>query len=54
VWSSRGVNARKGNRLPQEAGLRLLSQLRSPKEVPVTALLRNPHSVTDWRLFIEE
>ena len=54
VWSSKDVNARKGNRLPQEAGLRLLSRPSVPKELPVTALLRNPHGVTDWRLFVEE
>ena len=34
VWSSKDVNARKGNRLPHEAGLRLLSMPRAPKELP--------------------
>ena len=31
VWSSKDVNARKGNRLPHEAGLKLLSIPRAPK-----------------------
>ena len=32
VWSSKDVNSRKGNRLPHEAGLKLLSVPRAPKE----------------------
>src|SRR3954469_16746620 len=39
VWSSKVVNSRKANRLPQEAGLRLLNQPRAPKELPVSALI---------------
>jgi len=54
VWSSRRVNARKGNRLPHEAGLKLLTVPRAPKELPVTALLRNPHGIPDWKLFVQE
>src|ERR1044072_5160877 len=45
VWSSKDVNARKGNRLPHEAGLKLLKIGRAPKELPVTALIRNAHGV---------
>src|SRR5947208_12147505 len=45
VWSSKDVNARKGNRLPHEAGLKLLTVPRAPKELPVTALIRNPQGV---------
>jgi len=54
VWSDKAVNARKGNRLPHEAGLKLLSVPRAPKELPVTALIRNPHGVEDWKLFVKE
>jgi 5-methylcytosine-specific restriction endonuclease McrA len=54
VWASKRVNARKGNRLPHEAGLKLLKPPRAPRELPVTALLRNAHGVTDWRLFLKE
>ena len=53
VWASKEVNTRKGNRLPHEAGLKLLSVPRAPKEVPVTALIRNSHGVTDWELFLK-
>jgi len=52
VWASREINARKGNRLPQEAGLKLLASPRVPKELPATALIRNSHEIDDWRLFL--
>ena len=53
-WEPRYLNARKGNRLPHEAGLKLLTVPRAPKELPVTALLRNAHGVADWKLFVQE
>jgi len=54
VWSNKTVNAKKGNRLPHEAGLKLLTVPRAPKELPVTALIRNPHGVAEWKLFLKE
>ena len=54
VWSDKTVNAKKGNRLPREAGLKLLTMPRAPKELPVTALIRNPQSIADWKLFVKE
>ena len=54
VWSDKAVNAKKGNRLPHEAGLKLLTVPRAPKELPVTALLRNTHGLTEWKLFLNE
>ena len=54
VWSSKQVNTRKGNRLPHEAGLKLLSMPRAPKELPVTALIRNAQDIADWKLFVKE
>src|SRR6266542_1504736 len=54
VWSSKAVNAKKGNRLPHEAGLKLLTVPRAPKELPVSALIRNAHNVPEWKLFVEE
>ncbi len=52
VWAAREVNQRKADRLPHEAGLKLLSVPRAPKEMPVTALIRNPNAVGDWKLFL--
>ena len=54
VWADKDVNARKGNRLPHEAGLKLLTVPRAPKELPVTALIRNPQGIADWKLFLKE
>lgn len=52
VWAAREVNTRKGNRLPHEAGLRLLRVPVAPREVPVTALIRNAHGIVEWELFL--
>jgi 5-methylcytosine-specific restriction endonuclease McrA len=54
VWSDKTVNAKKGNRLPHEAGLKLLTVPRAPKALPVTALIRNPQGIADWKLFVKE
>ena len=54
VWSDKMVNAKKGNRLPHEAGLKLLTVPRAPRELPVTALIRNSHGIVDWKLFVKE
>ncbi len=54
VWSAKDVNQRKADRLPHEAGLRLLAVPRAPKELPVTAHLRNAHGVAEWKLFLQE
>ena len=52
VWSCKEVNARKGDRLPHEAGLKLLSVPRAPKELPASVLIRNAHDVAEWKLFL--
>ena len=52
VWSDKTVNAKKGNRLPHEAGLKLLTVPRTPKELPVTVLIRNAPGIADWNLFV--
>jgi 5-methylcytosine-specific restriction endonuclease McrA len=54
VWSSKEVNSRKGNRLPHEAGLKLLSTPRAPKDLPVSALIRNAHCIAEWKLFLND
>ena len=54
VWASKAVNTRKANRLPHEAGLKLLNVPRAPKELPLSALIRNAHGVADWKLFVNE
>ena len=54
VWSAKDVNQRKADRLPHEAGLKLLAVPRAPKELPVTSHLCNAHGVAEWKLFLNE
>jgi 5-methylcytosine-specific restriction endonuclease McrA len=54
VWSAKDVNQRKADRLPHEAGLKLLTVPRAPKELPVTAFLRNTHGLAEWKLFLKD
>ena len=53
VWSAKDVNQRKADRLPHEAGLKLLNVPRAPREQPVSALIRNAHGVAEWKLFLD-
>ena len=52
VLADRRVNSRKADRTPEEAGLKLLREPIVPREVPVTAMLRNTHEIDDWRPFL--
>ena len=52
VWASKEINSKKGNRLPQEAGLKLLASPKTPAEIPVTLAIRNTHSIPDWEPFL--
>src|SRR5687768_2204720 len=54
VWSCKEVNARKGNRLPHEAGLKLPTVPRAPKELPASELIRNAAGLADWSLFVKK
>src|SRR5262245_137988 len=54
VWSAKEVNQKKADRLPREAGLKLLSVPRAPKERPASALIRNAYEVADWKVFVGE
>ena len=53
VWAARDVNQRKADRLPHEAGLKLLKQPVAVREMPVTALIRNTHGILDWEPFVK-
>ena len=52
--NSQAESEKGGLGLPHEAGLRLLTVPRAPRELPVTALLRNTHGLAEWRLFLNE
>ncbi|MEO5916629.1 MAG: HNH endonuclease [Luteolibacter sp.] len=52
VLSHRAVNERKADRLPHEAGLRLLRSPAVPRSLPASVLIRNHHDVGDWQRFL--
>jgi 5-methylcytosine-specific restriction endonuclease McrA len=52
VLSHREVNSKKGDRMPHEAGLRLLRKPHVPKALPATAFIRNQHGIRDWQMFL--
>jgi 5-methylcytosine-specific restriction endonuclease McrA len=52
VWACKEINSRKGNRLPDEAGLTLLRSPVAPRELPATAFIRNAHGIPEWDLFL--
>ena len=52
VLSHREVNERKADRLPQEAGLRLLRSPAVPRAMPASMMIRNFHSIPDWQRFL--
>ncbi|MBP7949480.1 MAG: HNH endonuclease [Verrucomicrobiales bacterium] len=54
VLAHKDVNSRKANRLPEEAGLKLLRKPAVPREVPVSVLIKNQHRIKDWELFLTE
>jgi 5-methylcytosine-specific restriction endonuclease McrA len=54
VLADKRINSRKGSKLPQEAGLRLIRVPTEPREMPTTRLIRNAHQVRDWDLFLEK
>ena len=54
VIADKKVNTRKADRLPHEAGLRLIRVPQEPKELPTTRLIRNTFRVKDWEMFLQK
>ena len=52
VLAATEVNSRKADRTPEEAGLKLQKIPNAPREMPVTALLKNTHDIDDWEPFL--
>jgi len=52
VLSCKRVNNRKGDRTPQEAGLRLMKKPDAPRILPMTLFLRNVHRIPEWEPFL--
>jgi hypothetical protein len=51
VWAKKEINSRKANRLPHEAGLRLLRRPKAPASLPAAAAIREARH-PDWRHFL--
>jgi len=51
VWAKKEINSHKANRLPHEAGLRLLRRPKAPAALPAAAVIREPKH-PDWRHFL--
>ena len=52
VLTHKEVNARKADRTPEEAGLKLIKKPQDPKELPSTFYIRNKHNVREWDMFL--
>ncbi len=51
VWAKREINTLKANRLPHEAGLRLMRKPKAPAALPAAATIREARH-PDWRHFL--
>jgi 5-methylcytosine-specific restriction endonuclease McrA len=51
VWSKKEINSLKANRLPHEAGLRLMRKPKAPSPLPFSATVREARH-PDWRHFL--
>lgn len=52
VLSHRSVNEKKADRLPHEAGLRLLRTPKVPRPLPTMMTIRNLHGIPEWQRFL--
>ena len=52
VLSCSKVNAKKGNRTPEEVGLKLIREPFTPKELPTTLYIKNHYSIPEWDYFL--
>ena len=52
VLCERLLNSQKGDKTPAEAGLKLRTNPREPKAVPVTLTLKNTLGIKEWQFFL--
>ena len=52
VLSHKDINAKKGDRTPQEAGLKLIRPIKVPKSMPTTCYIRNYYNISEWKPFL--
>jgi len=52
VLSHKNVNSQKANKLPEEAGLKLIQKPQPPRELPITFFIKNKYSISEWDIFL--
>jgi 5-methylcytosine-specific restriction endonuclease McrA len=52
VLAHKKVNAKKADRTPEEAGLKLIRQPYIPKELPVSFYIKNKYNILEWEIFL--
>jgi 5-methylcytosine-specific restriction endonuclease McrA len=52
VLAHKKVNAKKADKTPEEAGLKLIRQPYIPKELPVSFYITNKYDIQEWRIFL--
>jgi 5-methylcytosine-specific restriction endonuclease McrA len=53
VLAHKEVNAKKADRTPDEAGLKLIKPPTIPKHMPITFYIKNKHNIKEWDLFLK-
>jgi 5-methylcytosine-specific restriction endonuclease McrA len=53
VLSHKEINAKKANRTPEEAGLKLIKQPVIPRHLPSTFYIKNKHNIAEWNMFLK-
>jgi 5-methylcytosine-specific restriction endonuclease McrA len=53
VLAHKDVNAKKANKTPEEAGLKLLIKPEAPKELPVYFFIKNRYNIREWNYFLK-
>jgi len=52
VLTHKEVNAKKADRTPEEAGLKLIKKPLAPKYMPSSHYIKNKHNIKEWELFL--
>jgi 5-methylcytosine-specific restriction endonuclease McrA len=53
VLSHKDINAKKADRTPEEAGLKLLKKPTIPKHLPISFYIKNKHNIPEWDIFLK-
>jgi hypothetical protein len=51
--SHKDINAKKADRTPEEAGLKLLKKPTTPKHLPISFYIKNKHNIPEWDMFLK-